>query len=84
MLNDVYLRGRENDLSALSADFDEFVNLQVKVANQNVRILINNQSVYEIEYDSSMGKLVGLRFKFQGLGKVKNYEIKNSDNEPIL
>lgn len=75
MLNDVYLKGKEHDLSSLSADFTTPVRLGVEVKEQSVAITIGDKEVYIDSYTSSMGRLVGLRFKFIGLGEVQSYEI---------
>ncbi len=83
MLNDVYLRGKENDLSALSADFSNPVQLTIQVENKQLTISIDDREVYSNSYNDTMGKLVGLRFKFQGLGEVLNYEIKDQNNQLI-
>ena len=83
MLNDVYLRGKENDLSALSADFSEPVNLSIQVENKRLTVSIDQEEVYSQSYQESMGKLVGLRFKFKGLGEVLRYEIKDQNDVQI-
>lgn len=70
MMNDVYLRGKEHDLSALSADFSASVDLEIAVKNKIVHVLIDGREVYENKYETSMGKLVGVRFKFLGAGEV--------------
>ena len=79
MLNDVYLVGKQNDLSALSADFSEPVELDIQVVDQQVTISIDGQKVYSRRYDSSMGRLVGARFKFKGLGEVLDFELKDQE-----
>lgn len=83
MLNDVYLTGKENDLSALSADFSDPVQLAIQIEKKELKISINDQEVYSTSYNDTMGKLVGLRFKFRGIGEVLNYEIKDQNNQPI-
>lgn len=83
MLSDVYLRGKENDLSALSADFSEPVNLSIKVQNKELIVSIDGKEVYSKAYTETMGRLVGMRFKFGGLGEVLDYEIKDGNNNPV-
>lgn len=83
MLNDVFLRGKENDLSALSADFSAPVNLNIKVENKQLSVVIDGKKVYEQSYTESMGKLVGMRFKFKGIGEVLRYEITDQNNNII-
>lgn len=83
MLNDVYLRGKEHDLSQLSADFGEPTELRVEVLNKTVEVSIDGQLVYEGQYNESMGHLVGFRYKFQGLGKVNHFALFDQNHELI-
>ena len=78
MLNDVYLRGKEHDLSALSTDFSEPRELSVSVRHQEVQISIEGEPVYQAAYQETMGRLVGVRFKFLGVGEVKDFQLQNS------
>lgn len=75
MLNDVYLNGKENDLSALSADFSTPTQLKVEVKNKVVTVSIAGEEIYTLGYTDTMGNLVGLRFKFLGLGEVIDYKL---------
>lgn len=84
MLNDVYLRGKENDLSALSADFSTAVRIAIRVENKRLGVSINESEVYNQAYNDTMGRLVGLRYKFTGLGEVLDYSIKDQNNDPIV
>ncbi len=83
MLNDVYLRGKENDLSALSADFAKPVDLTLTLSNKQLTVRINGEEVYSNSYNDTMGRLVGLRFKFLGLGEVLEYTILDSNNNQL-
>jgi len=84
MLNDVYLNGKENDLSALSADFTDPTDLSIKVRQKVVDISINGKHVYSLHYQAPMGELVGLRFKFLGLGEVIDFKIYNDQSEEVI
>ena len=83
MLNDVYLNGKSNDLSALSADFTEPISLEIKVENQVVNISIAGEKVYSMAYSESMGNLVGMRFKFIGLGEILKYQLADQNGDVI-
>ncbi|MEL7001451.1 MAG: hypothetical protein AAFN93_01820 [Bacteroidota bacterium] len=83
MLNDVFLNGKENDLSALSADFSEPVDISIVVKDKLLEVAINNTNVYTLSYNDTMGKLVGFRYKFEGLGEVLNYQLHDQNNSPI-
>ncbi|MEM7296633.1 MAG: hypothetical protein AAF391_00025 [Bacteroidota bacterium] len=83
MLNDVYLRGKEHDLSALSADFSQPVELDIQVKDQQVTISIDGKEVYIQRYESSMGTLVGTRFKFNGLADVGSFSLRDIQGSMI-
>ena len=77
LLNDVYLNGNKHDLSAFSANLIETTSLELQVFDKKVSVLINGIKVYQNTYSESMGRLVGLRYKFLGLGEVKSLSIKD-------
>ncbi len=83
MLNDVYLRGKEHDLSTLSTDFDEPRMLSVAVLDQKVNVSIEGDEVYQAAYQETMGRLVGVRFKFIGTGEVHSFKLQDSTDRVI-
>ena len=78
MLSDVYLSGKEHDLSALGADFSEFRDLKIETENKKVRVFIDGKKVLSQAYDVSIGDVVGIRFRFIGAGEVDYLKIKDS------
>lgn len=84
MLNDMYLNGKEHDLSAFGTELDDFTPIRITNENQLVKVFIGNNLVYEKEYYESLGKLVGLRFKFLGLGEVRNINLLDQNDNPVL
>lgn len=83
MLNDVSKRGKENDLSAFSADLSSFTDVKIVVIDRMATISINGSEVYKTSYEKSMGNLVGLRFKFLGLGEVRSFSLLDQVNNEI-
>ncbi len=83
LLNDIYLDGKSNDLSALSADFSETTLLDINVKDQQVTISIDKRAVFQKSYSDSMGNVVGMRFKFAGLGEVMNYELTDQNGGSV-
>lgn len=84
MLNDVYLSGKENDLSAFGTDLSKETDLEIKVRNKKIYVSIDSNLVYEGEYFKSMGRLVGLRYKFLGIGEVASFSLKDWEGSDIL
>ncbi len=73
MLNDNGIDGKKSDLSRLGSSFEEPVPLQIRVVDQNVEVQLNDQVVLNESYNDPVGRLVGVRFKFLGTGKVLSY-----------
>lgn len=78
MLNGPNVNGKEHDLSAFGVDFTEFQQIGVDVKNKLVSISIAGKEVYSDRYEGSMGELVGLRYKFLGLGEVSNITVSSN------
>lgn len=83
MLNDVYLGGKENDLSALSSDFSAATDLNISVENKEVNVSIAGKQVYTHNYNRSIGKLVGFRLRFLGTGQVNEVHLFDKNQEEI-
>lgn len=85
MMNDVYLSGKENDLSMFGTNLSQLNKFTLNVKNKNVEILINDASIYSGHYNNSIGNIAGLRYRFLGAGEVEYLKLKNgSTNIPIL
>ena len=77
MLNDVYLDGKQHDLSAFGTDFSDFRKIGIIIDDKNVSVFADGAEVYSGNYNDPVGRLVGLRYKFLGAGEVKSLEIGN-------
>ena len=81
MLSDTYLSGKEHDLSSLGADFSEFRNIKIETKNKEVRIFIDGSNVFSQRYTQSLGDVVGIRFRFLGVGEVDYLTIKDANGQ---
>ncbi len=84
MLNDVYFSGKEHDLSDLGTDLSKYTDLEIKVRNKKVFISINDNQVYEGEYFETMGRLVGMRYRFLGVGEVASFALQDQASANVL
>ena len=75
MLNDVYLSGKKHDLSAFSVDLSQPADFEIKTQNKQVQVFINEQEAFSLGYIETMGRLVGIRFKFRGLSDVQSVDL---------
>ena len=46
--------------------------------------MIKGLEVFEARYEQSMGDLVGVRFKFLGLGKVQEFLLQDQSGQEIV
>jgi len=79
MTFDGFINGKKNDLSGFGVDFSDYVDLRCVSKNQNLDILINKKSVYQINVPKPASKIKGIVLKFEGAGSVKKVEFKKND-----
>lgn len=84
MLNDVYLSGKENDLSMFGTDLSQFKKFEVRVENKNVNVYIDEKNIYTSQYFSPIGNIVGIRYRFLGAGEVDFLKLRNIESEGFI
>lgn len=84
LINDVYINGKENDLSAFGTDLSKPTDIEINVSNKHVTISINASRIYEVDYQYSTGELVGLRYIFLGAGEVHSLDLATESKRPLL
>ena len=83
MLNDVYISGKENDLSVFGADFSEFRKIKLLVKDQTISIFLDDLEIYTSSYSEPVGNLAGIRFRFLGAGEVQMLNLFQAGGTPI-
>ena len=73
--NIVMLSGKQNDLSAFGIDFSESKTVKISNDDKVMRISVEGNQIFEGPYNETMGRLVGVRFRFFGLGVVESFAI---------
>ena len=84
MLNDNYVSGKENDLSMFATDLSNETPVVISVENKTVSVTIANNKVYEAAYNETMGRVVGIRYKFLGYGEVSSFSLTDQTGSEIL
>ncbi|WP_430966357.1 hypothetical protein [Spongiimicrobium sp. 2-473A-2-J] len=84
MLNDSYLSGKEHDLSAFGADFSEFRDVAIHLRNRQLSVTLDHQQIFEGNYNESIGRFVGIRFRFLGAGEVAYLRVTRADETTVL
>lgn len=75
-----YLKGAENDFSSLGIDLSDWARIEIKSINKQVAVFVEGEKVFELAFDTSLGKLVGLNYQFNGCGAVRNIELLDAGN----
>lgn len=84
LLNDVYLNGKKHDLSSFGIDLSDLTPIKIDINDKNVRIFVKDKLIYSGKYNESIGRLVGIRYRFLGAGEVESIEIKDLNNHQTI
>lgn len=84
MVNERYESGDRNDLNAFGVDLTEWASIGLVNNHRNLRIYLNNQMIKEIGYQSEIGELVGIRFRFLGAGAVDYLYIRDGEGNDLV
>ncbi|QEM09596.1 hypothetical protein [Mucilaginibacter rubeus] len=71
-----WVSGKDHDLSAFGTDMSQFQNLRCTVKDHFLRIYLNDKQIFEFKQADTMGRIVGIRFEFEGPGEVKQYKLE--------
>ncbi len=75
MMNDVYLSGKKHDLSMFGVDLNETRDIDITIKSKNISVTVDSTIIYEGQYNKSIGRFVGLRYRFLGAGAINSFEI---------
>ncbi len=84
MMSEVFLSGKEHDLSSLSVDLYKSTDLKIDVINKHVTVFAENKKIYSSSYNESIGKIIGLRYRFLGAGEVNQITLSNLSESNII
>lgn len=84
MLSDNYLDGKQSDLSAFGCDLSQFTDVSISATDKNVVVSIAGAEVYQDSYTKTIGRIIGLRFKFLGYGEVKAFSLQNQTGTEVI
>jgi len=80
---DEWVLGRENDLSMFGCDMDKWNKVTYSVKDNTINISLNDKHIYEVSYEKSAGRIIGLHYFFNGTGSV-NYVKLLDENKKIV
>lgn len=82
-LGEVYKSGKENDLSMFGTDVYQWQNIRLKVIDKNAEVYLNGSKVYEQQFEDDFGSIVGLDYRFSGLGEIDYTVLKDPDGKKV-
>lgn len=66
------IESSDTDLSAFGADLNQWVKLKVEAKNHQMHFFINDKPVYSLPFSYQPSDIIGLEYRFNGTGAVKN------------
>ncbi|MFD1142938.1 hypothetical protein ACFQ4C_17565 [Larkinella insperata] len=78
------ISGQTTDLSGFGVDFSDWATVRCAVNDKQVTVWVNGQRVYTGQFSRDPGKIVGLRYYFQGTGAVKSARFSDGRTKTVL
>lgn len=66
------VESKNADLSKFGCNLDQWVRLRVESKNRHMRFFINGEEAYSLHFSSKPAVIVGLQYRFNGIGAVKD------------
>jgi hypothetical protein len=83
IMNEEEIKGSTTDLSSFGVDFNSWAKVKLTVHQQVATITVNDKVAYKGEVHGNAGKIVGLRYKFNGTGAVKSSIVKSPEDHSL-
>lgn len=84
MMSEVFVSGKEKDLSAFAVDLSTPKDIEVRVVDKKMQVFVDELKIFEGQYNESIGKLAGIRIRFLGAGRVSDLTLSDSDGQSYL
>lgn len=73
------VESKSADLSKFGCNLDQWVQLKVESKNRHMRFLINGEEAYSLNFFGKPAAIVGVQYRFNGTGAVKNTRFSNGE-----
>lgn len=84
MMSDVYISGKEHDLSGLGIDLSVTRDFKIEVRNKRLRVFLGNKQLFTGEYQESLGTIAGIRYRFLGAGEVSYTKLTDLSGNSVV
>jgi hypothetical protein len=75
------ISGKSADLSAFGCDMSQWVKVRCEAKDNKAQIFVNDNIAFETSVDDKPKKIVGLLYRFQGTGSIKNVKLSRATGE---
>jgi hypothetical protein len=82
-IGEVYASGRDNDLSGFGTDINDWQEVLLHVENKSGKVYLNEEQIYETTFEQDFGKIVGVDYRFSGLGEVDYLKLSNLEDDVV-
>ncbi|HEY9047658.1 MAG TPA: hypothetical protein VIN08_17250 [Ohtaekwangia sp.] len=72
-----YVTSKDADLSRFGADLTQWTKLRIETVNKHTTIYINDQKAYSFTFPNDASNIVGIQYRFNGVGAVKDTWFEN-------
>lgn len=79
MIGEKFISGNEHDLSAFGTDLSEWQEVSLQIDDKFATVLLNDENIYETRFEDDFGKVVGVDYRFSGLGSIDYLRFRNTD-----
>ena len=84
MLSNVYLSGKEHDLSGLGIEFFDYRDLKIEVINKRLTVFAEDSQLISKDFTATIGEIVGIRYRFIGAGSVANVKLTDLSGKKVF
>lgn len=84
VLGNHYYSGKDHDLSWLGCDISNWTDFKLQVVNNICQISVNDELKFTDSLSVNLGKIVGMKFKFNGIGEVDMVKLSDLVNSIIF
>lgn len=78
-----FISGGNNDLSAFGTDVTDWQELSLTVEDKHATVFLNGDNIYELDFEQDFGSVVGVDYRFMGLGDVDYLRLSRIDDTTV-
>ena len=80
----IELKSKESDLSGFGADLNQWTTLKVETKDKKMDFFVNNVLATSLVFPDAPTGIVGLQYRFSGVGAVRNTWFENKNGRIVM